>query len=51
MTVAPPTHRAQRTTNSLRRDPPPLRWWAPAVAFTISAVVLDVLVITFGTNN
>lgn len=51
MTVAPPTDRSQRPPDTSRRGPPPVRWWTPAVAFAISAVVLSVLVIAFGTNN
>jgi len=51
MTVAPPIDQAQRPADSPRHDPPPLRWWTPAVAFAVSAVVLSVLVIAFGTNN
>jgi len=51
MTVAPPIDPAQRPTGSPRHDPPPLRWWTPAVAFAVCAVVLSVLVIAFGTNN
>ncbi|PZS32511.1 MAG: hypothetical protein DLM59_08055 [Pseudonocardiales bacterium] len=51
MTVASPIDQAQCSTGSPRPCPPPLRWWTPAVAFAVSAVVLSVLVIAFGTNN
>lgn len=51
MTVAPPTDPVRYAAGRPRHDPPPLRWWAPAVAFPVSAVVLSVLVIAFGTNN
>jgi hypothetical protein len=49
--VAPPIKGPQRSTGTSRPGPPPLRWWAPAVAFAVSAVVLSVLVIAFGTNS
>ena len=51
MTVASPNDHAQRRTAGPRNDRPPLRWWTPAVAFAVSAVVLSALVIVFGTNN
>jgi hypothetical protein len=49
MTIAPPIDQAPADTP--RHGPPPLRWWIPAVAFAVCAVVLSVLVIAFGTNN
>ena len=53
MTRAPLVNRArprQRPTGT-PPDPPPLRWWLPALAFAVAAVVLSGLVIAFGSNN
>ena len=49
--VSPASTRGQRAD----RDPaqqtgPPLRWWQPAAAFAVAAVVLTGLVIGYGTN-